>query len=113
MNQRRDAEECAEDAKLFRNSGFLSASFASSALNEEQNANFASMIFAALMHALDLDALQSPGITFWTAWDDADLLGCGALKELDSSHGEIKSMHTAAQHRGCGVAKALLAHIIN
>jgi putative acetyltransferase len=65
------------------------------------------------VHALDLDALQSPGITFWTAWDGANLLGCGALKELDSSHGEIKSMHTAAQHRGRGVAKALLAHIIN
>src|SRR5215469_681056 len=65
------------------------------------------------VHALDLEALQSPRITFWTAWDDANLLGCGALKELDSSHGEIKSMHTAAQHRGRGVAKALLAHIIN
>jgi putative acetyltransferase len=65
------------------------------------------------IHALDLDALRSPEITFWTVWDGADLLGCGALKELDPSHGEIKSMHTAAEHRGRGIATGLLAHIID
>jgi putative acetyltransferase len=64
------------------------------------------------MHALDLQALRSPQITFWTVWDGANLLGCGALRELDPSHGEIKSMHTAAQFRGRGVAKALLVYII-
>lgn len=64
------------------------------------------------VHALDLDALRAPGITFWTAWDAGNLLGCGALTELDSSHGEIKSMHVAAQHRGHGVAAALVKHIV-
>jgi putative acetyltransferase len=63
-------------------------------------------------HALDLDELRGPDITFWTAWDRTQLLGCGALKQIDSSHGEIKSMHTTQAHRGRGVAKALLTHII-
>lgn len=63
-------------------------------------------------HALDLDGLRTPDITFWTAWDGADLLGCGALKQLDAGHGEIKSMHTAERHRGRGVAARLLAHIV-
>src|SRR3546814_3886648 len=47
------------------------------------------------MHALDLAALRAPEITFWTAWEGARLLGCGALKALSDTHGEIKSMHTA------------------
>jgi putative acetyltransferase len=64
------------------------------------------------MHALDLNALRSPEITFWTVWDGASLLGCGALRELDPSQGEVKSMHTAAQFRGRGVAKGLLTHIV-
>ena len=42
------------------------------------------------VHALDLDGLRQPGITFWTSWDGDLLVGCGALKELDSTHGEIK-----------------------
>ncbi len=63
------------------------------------------------IHALDLDGLRKPEITFWTAWEKTALLGCGALKELDPFHGEIKSMHTAAAHRGKGVARGLLAHI--
>jgi len=47
------------------------------------------------VHALDLDALRSPDITVWSAWEGDELLGCGALKELDSRSGEIKSMRTA------------------
>lgn len=65
------------------------------------------------MHALDLAGLQAPDITFWTAWDDSELLGCGALKELDASHGEIKSMRTANAHLGQGVATTILSHLIN
>ena len=64
------------------------------------------------VHALDPDGLRRPGITFWTAWSGNDLLGCGALKEIDPRHGEIKSMRTAAAHRRNGVARAMLAHII-
>lgn len=64
------------------------------------------------IHALDLAALRAPEITFWTAWDDAELLGCGALKELDNAHGEIKSMRTAKAHLDRGVATAILKHLI-
>jgi putative acetyltransferase len=63
-------------------------------------------------HVLDLDALRSPGITFWSAWDGVSLLGCAALKELDPSHGEVKSMHTAVQFRGRGVALGLLKRLV-
>ncbi len=64
------------------------------------------------VHALDLDELRGPTITFWTVWSADELLGCGALQELDPAHGEIKSMRTAKAHRRKGVARAMLAHII-
>jgi putative acetyltransferase len=64
------------------------------------------------VHALDLDGLRKPDITFWTAWSGGQLMGCGALKELDRTHGEIKSMRTAPVFRRQGVAKAMLAHIV-
>lgn len=64
------------------------------------------------VHALDLGALRKPQITFWTAWEGAELAGCGAIKELDSRHGEIKSMRTVARHLRKGVAAALMRHIL-
>jgi putative acetyltransferase len=64
------------------------------------------------IHALDLGGLRRPEITFWTAWDDEELLGFGALKVLDPHHGEIKSMHTAAAHRQKGVARRLVEQIL-
>ena len=64
------------------------------------------------MHALDIEALRKPGITFWTVWEDGELLGCGALKGLDSRHAEIKSMRTASSHLRKGVAKTLLGHML-
>ncbi len=63
-------------------------------------------------HALDLEDLRAPEITFWTVWDGCLLVGCGALKELDPLHAEIKSMHTAHAHRGKGVAAFLLKYIL-
>ncbi|HIC81287.1 MAG TPA: GNAT family N-acetyltransferase [Kiloniellaceae bacterium] len=63
-------------------------------------------------HALDLEGLRVPEVTFWTAWEDAQLLGCAALKELSPDHGEVKSMHTARAARGKGVARRLLEHLI-
>jgi putative acetyltransferase len=63
-------------------------------------------------HALDLDGLRRPEITFWSAWDGSDLVGCGALKELDARHGEIKSMRTAKAHQGKGVGARILEHLI-
>lgn len=65
------------------------------------------------IHALNLDQLRQPNITFWSAWNGKDLLGCGALKELDAKHGEIKSMRTSSAHLRTGVAKRLLQHIID
>ncbi len=62
--------------------------------------------------ALDLDGLRAPEITFWTAWEADILLGCGALKEFQPGHGEIKSMHTAEEARGKGFAKALVETIL-
>jgi putative acetyltransferase len=64
------------------------------------------------VHTLDISELQSDDITVWTAWEDEDLLGCGALKELDAEHGEIKSMRTATAHLRKGVAAAILEHMI-
>jgi len=63
-------------------------------------------------HALDLERLRKPEITFWSAWSNNELLGCGALKELTPQHGEIKSMRTSAAHRGKGVATSLLNKIL-
>ncbi|HPU16302.1 MAG TPA: GNAT family N-acetyltransferase [Polymorphobacter sp.] len=63
-------------------------------------------------HALDVTGLRAPDISIWAAWDDDTLLALGTLRRLDASHGEIKSMHTAAAHRGKGAGSAILAHII-
>src|SRR5262245_54324255 len=64
------------------------------------------------VHALDVAALRQAEVTFWTAWSEGELLGCGALKELSPRHGEIKSMRTAFAHRRKGVARAVLQHIM-
>ena len=63
-------------------------------------------------HALDLDALRAPDIRVWTIWDDDELLGVGALKLLAADHGEVKSMHVAAERRRSGAGSALLRHIV-
>ena len=62
--------------------------------------------------ALDWSGLQNPEISFYTAWEGEELLGCGALKELDRKTGEIKSMRTADAHLRKGVAECLLLHIM-
>jgi len=64
------------------------------------------------VHALDLEGLRKPDVTFWSLWDGSNLAGCGALKELDPRHGEIKSMRTADAYRRQGVARRMLDHII-
>ena len=65
------------------------------------------------IHALDLEKLRRPEITFWTVWQDGELLGCGAIKQLDETHGEIKSMRTSHRHRRKGVAARMLRHILD
>ncbi|WP_224095697.1 GNAT family N-acetyltransferase [Nostoc sp. MS1] len=64
------------------------------------------------VYALDLEALRSSDITFFSAWEAEELLGCGALKQLDWRTGEIKSMRTAKAHRRRGIASKILEHII-
>ena len=64
------------------------------------------------VHALDIPGLRAPEVTFWTAWNAAELLGFGALKELDAVHGEVKSMRTATAHLGRGVASAILGVLV-
>jgi len=64
------------------------------------------------VHALDHSALSAPGISFWTARENGALLGCGALKRLNGTQAEIKSMRTTTAARGRGVATLLLARVL-
>jgi putative acetyltransferase len=63
--------------------------------------------------AFDASKLRAPDVTFWTAWQGDELLGCAALKELSATDGEIKSMRTPAARRGAGAGRALLHHLID
>ena len=82
------------------------------ALLEEHLANMHELSPSEQVFALDLNKLRADDITFWTVWEEEVLLGCGALKELTPTHGEIKSMRTPAAARGRGAGRAVLAHII-
>ncbi|TQM85356.1 putative acetyltransferase [Saccharothrix saharensis] len=64
------------------------------------------------VHALDHVELREPGVSFWTAWSEGVLLGCGALKELSPVEGEVKAMRTRPEARGRGVAARLLAFLV-
>jgi putative acetyltransferase len=64
-------------------------------------------------HFLDFAGLNAPDVTFWSIWDGAALTGCGALKALSSTQGEIKSMRTHADHLREGAGTAMLGHIIS
>jgi putative acetyltransferase len=64
------------------------------------------------VHALELNQLVDPGVTFYSYRCDGELLAVGALKQLDGRHAELKSMHTAAQARRSGVGRAMVEHLI-
>jgi putative acetyltransferase len=64
------------------------------------------------VHALDLDALLDPSVTFFSFRVDGELLGVGALQRLDAEHAEIKSMHTAEAARGQGIGRAMVDHLV-
>ncbi len=68
---------------------------------------------AESVHALNLDGLRVPEVTFWTAWDDVGLAGSAALKQLTPRHGEVKSMRTPTARRRQGAGRALLVHVID
>jgi len=63
-------------------------------------------------HALDLDRLRAPGVTFWVARDGDEVLGCGALTAVEPGHGEVKSMRTAPTAKSRGVGRAVLGEIL-
>ncbi len=82
------------------------------ALLSEHLANMYELSPPESVHALDVSKLRGPSITFWTVWDGDELLGCGALKQLSPTHGEVKSMRTPAAMRRRGAGRAILRHII-
>ncbi|MEP6652144.1 MAG: GNAT family N-acetyltransferase [Myxococcales bacterium] len=64
------------------------------------------------VHALDVDKLRAPDVTFWSVWVGEEIAGCGALKRLDTRRGELKSMRVADAFLGRGAGRALLEHLI-
>lgn len=83
------------------------------ALLDEHLSNMHELGPPETVFALDVTRLRGPDITFWTVWDEGLLIGCGALKELSPTHGEIKSMRTPKALRGKGAGRAMLAHILD
>jgi putative acetyltransferase len=63
-------------------------------------------------HALDLDGLRRPEVTFWSVRDGGTVVGCGGIKKLDAGHAEVKSMRTMSARKRSGIASLLLEHII-
>ena len=67
---------------------------------------------AESVHAFDIDKLKDASVTFWSAWHGDEIAGCGALKQLTATSGEIKSMRVADDHLGQGVGRIMLEHIM-
>ncbi len=65
------------------------------------------------VNALALDSLRARDVTFWAAWVNDELCGCGALKELDPETGEVKSMRTRDAYLGQGIGQAVLDRILH
>jgi len=79
---------------------------------EEHIAEMRSVTPPESKHALDLEALRKPEITFWSAFDGGTLVGCGAIQALDAEEAEIKSMRVAPSHRRHGVGSVILCHLL-
>ncbi len=63
-------------------------------------------------HALDLSALQGPGVRLWVVLDDDALVATGALAAVEPGHEELKSMRTEPDRRGQGIASTVLGHLV-
>ena len=83
------------------------------ALLEEHLRNMYEITPPEHVFAFDATKLKAPGVSFWTAWKDEQLLGCAALKELSPTEGENKSMRTPRALRRTGAGRALLNHLID
>jgi len=81
-------------------------------LLEEHLADMYATSPAESVHALDVNALKSDKITFFSGWSNGELMGCVAIKTLDAEHVELKSMRTSLHVRHLGVASKLLAHVL-
>jgi putative acetyltransferase len=64
------------------------------------------------VHAMPIERLRASDVTFYSVWDGEELAACGAIKQLDPHHGEIKSMRAHPAYRGKGAGKAVLDHLI-
>tara|TARA_B100001750_G_scaffold246158_1_gene267642 strand:- start:454 stop:909 length:456 start_codon:yes stop_codon:yes gene_type:complete len=64
-------------------------------------------------HVLDIPGLKVSSIKFWSLWDENQLIGCGALKFLDETHGEFKSIRVADKFRGKGAGEKIISHLID
>jgi putative acetyltransferase len=64
------------------------------------------------VHAMPIERLRASDVTFYSVWDGEQLAACGAIKQLDPHHGEIKSMRAHPAYRGKGAGKAVLDHLI-
>ena len=82
------------------------------ALLEQHLAEMASHTPAESVHAMPVARLTGPDITFWSVWSQGRLAGCGALKEIDPTHAEIKSMRVADDFRRQGVGEMILLHLL-
>ena len=67
---------------------------------------------ACKVHAMPVERLREPDVTFYAAWDGDRLAACGALKELGPDRGELKSMRAAPEWRGKGAGEAMLLHLM-
>jgi putative acetyltransferase len=67
---------------------------------------------ACSVHAMPIERLRAPDVTFYTAWDGDTLAACGAIKQLDARHGELKSMRADPAYRGQGAGRAVLDHLL-
>ena len=64
------------------------------------------------VHAMPVERLRQADVTFYSAWDDDALAAVGALREIDPTRGELKSMRATSVYRGKGAGEAILLHLI-
>ncbi|MBB3954287.1 GNAT family N-acetyltransferase [Novosphingobium sediminicola] len=64
------------------------------------------------VHAMPIERLRASDVTFYSAWVDGELAGCGAIRHLDATRGELKSMRVAPDYLGRGIGRAILHHLI-
>lgn len=67
---------------------------------------------ACKVHAMPPERLRERDVSFFALRQEGKLAAVGALKALDETRGELKSMRAAPEFRGQGAGEALLLHLI-